>query len=242
MSDFEQERRERIARLGGDRQLRALSRDWLREVSRHGYSYNFEWMGRPIIQFPQDVLAMQEILWSVRPQLVIETGVAHGGSLVLYASILDLIGEDGMVVGIDIEIRPQNRLAIEGHPMARRIRLIEGSSVDAAVVDEVRALAAGRRPVLVTLDSNHTHDHVRRELEMYEALVTKGSYLVVFDTVVEDLPEDFFPNRPWRPGNSPKTAVADFLKVSDRFEVDAAMESKLLVTVAPAGYLRCVKD
>jgi len=178
----------------------------------------------------------------VRPALVIETGVGHGGSLILHASMMELMGGDGLVVGIDVEIRPHNRAALESHPLIRRIRLIEGSSVDESVFDRVRDLAQGRSPVLVALDSNHTHEHVARELELYSPLVTKDSYLIVFDTVVEDMPDEFFSDRPWRRGNSPKTAVREFLKRNDRFEVDAELEKRLVITVAPEGYLRRVKD
>lgn len=223
--------------------FRTLTREWFLESCRHRYSYRFTWMGRPIIQYPQDIVAMQEILWGVRPALVVETGIAHGGSLALYASMLELIGGDGLVVGVDVEIRPHNREAIASHPMAKRIRMIEGSSVDESVLEQVRALARERAPVLVALDSNHTHEHVLRELELYAPLVTKGSYIVVFDTVVEDMPSaEFFPDRPWSQGNSPKTAVREFLRKNERFEVDREIEERLMLTVAPEGYLRCIKD
>lgn len=230
-----------IRRMAGDEALRALTRRWFDASARYRYSYHFTWLGRPIIQYPQDILAMQEILWRVRPSVVVETGVAHGGSLVLSASILELLGGDRVVVGVDVEIRPHNRRAIEAHPLAHRIRLIEGSSTSEQVVAEVRALASGK-PTLVMLDSNHAHAHVARELELYAPLVTRGSYLVVFDTVIELMPEDAFPDRPWGRGNNPWTAVRDFLSRDDRFEVDTELEQRLLVTVAPGGYLRCVKD
>jgi cephalosporin hydroxylase len=209
---------------------------------RYKYSYNFTWLGRPVIQFPPDVLAVQEILWGVRPGLVVETGIAHGGSLVLSASILELIGGAGHVVGIDIDIREHNRRALEEHPLFHRMTLIEGSSVDAAVASQVRALAAGRGPVVVILDSMHTHDHVLRELELYSPLVTPGSYLVVFDTVIEDLPAAAFPDRPWGPGNSPKSAVRAFLAGNPAFVVDRDLEARLLISAAPEGYLRRLGD
>jgi cephalosporin hydroxylase len=197
-------------------------------------------MGVPIIQYPQDIVAMQELIWRVKPEMIIETGVAHGGSLVYYASLLELTGR-GEVLGIDIDIRSHNRAMIEAHPMARRISMIQGSSVDAAVVREVRVRAAGRAPVMVVLDSNHTHEHVLGELRAYADLVTVGSYCVVFDTVVEDLPGDLYPDRPWSAGNSPKTAVHAFLREDDRFEIDRDVEAKILITVAPDGYLRRVR-
>jgi len=231
-----------IARLRADEDLQALSRIWLREITRHKYAYNFTWMGRPIIQFPQDMVAMQEIIWNVRPRRIVETGVAHGGSLVYYASLLELLGGDGLVVGVDIDIRAHNRVEIENHPMARRIRLVQGSSVEADTAEQVRALVDGHGPVLVVLDSNHTHSHVLRELQLYSPFVRRGSYLVVFDTLVEDMPDDLIVNRPWKKGDNPKTAVREFLQANSRFAVDKDLESKLLITVAPGGYLRCIAD
>lgn len=239
---FALERRANVAGLAGDEALRARSLEWIEGASRHRYSYNFNWLGRPIIQFPQDVVAMQELIWGVRPDLVIETGVAHGGSLVLYASMLELIGGEGSVLGVDIDIRAHNRAAIEAHPMARRIQLLEGSSIDPDIVERVRKVASGRSRVMVVLDSNHTHEHVSRELELYAPLVKRGSYLVVMDTIIDDLPDDYFPERAWGPGDNPKTAVREFLRATERFEVDRELEAKLLITVAPGGYLRCVRD
>lgn len=241
-SQFAQEKADRIRRLAADPDLRRASKDWIVDASAHKYSYNFQWLGRPIIQLPQDIVAMQEIVWQVKPELIIETGIAHGGSLVFYASLLELIGENGQVLGIDIDIREHNRRAIEEHPMFKRISMIEGSSADERVVEQVREFARDKAPVLVALDSNHAHEHVLKELEFYSPLVTKGSYLVVLDTIVEDMPEDFFPDRPWGKGNNPKTAVRKFLKTNDRFVIDKEIESKLLITDAPDGYLRCVKD
>ena len=185
---------------------------------------------------------MQEIIWSVKPQLIIETGIAHGGSLIFYASMLELLGADGIVLGLDIDIRQHNRVEIEKHPMVKRIKMIEGSSISKVVVSQVYELAKGKAPVLVILDSMHTHAHVLEELEAYSPLVTKDSYLVVFDTVVEDMPDNFFQGRPWGKGNNPKTAVWEFLKSNDRFEVDKEIENKLLITVAPDGYLKCIRD
>ncbi|HVW00182.1 MAG TPA: CmcI family methyltransferase, partial [Planctomycetaceae bacterium] len=167
---------------------------------------------------------------------------AHGGSLIYYASLLELLGGDGRVVGVDIDIRAHNRAEIDAHPMRKRIDLVQGSSIDPATADQVKALAAGREPVLVILDSNHTHAHVLEELKLYSPLVKKGSYLVVFDTIIEDMPEDFFTDRPWGKGDNPKTAVWEFLKQNDRFEIDSDIEHKLLLTVAPDGWLRCIKD
>jgi cephalosporin hydroxylase len=241
-STFEQETLANIKKLGLDPSVREISRDWIARVSKYKYSYNFTWLGRPIIQFPQDILAMQEIVWRVKPELIIETGIAHGGSLIFYASMLELIGGQGRVLGIDVDIRQHNRIEIEKHSMFKRISMIQGSSVEPAVMEEVRSFAQGRNSVLVALDSNHSHAHVLRELELYSPFVTKGSYLIVFDTIVEEMPNGYFADRPWGKGNSPKTAVWEFLKDNDRFVIDTDLENKLVITVAPDGYLRCVKD
>lgn len=234
---FKLEVQSNIEGLKQDHDVQALSRIWLREITPHKYAYNFSWMGRPIIQFPQDMMAMQEIVWAVRPDLIIETGIAHGGSILFYASLLELMGH-GAVLGIDIDIRSHNRQAILEHPMSKRVRMIEGSSVDAAVVAQVQAAAKGKRAIVV-LDSNHTHAHVLAELRAYAPLVCEGGYCIVMDTLVEDMPQRFFTeDRPWRVGDNPKTAVAAYLRSDDRFEVDADLEAKLLITVAPGGYLR----
>ena len=241
-AQFTEERREEADRMAKDQRMRDLGLSFVADTARYKYSYNFTWLGCPIIQLPQDIMAMQEIMWRVRPDLVIETGIAHGGSIIFYASMLELLGGAGQVLGIDIDIREHNRVQIEEHRMSSRIKMIEGSSTDDSVIRQVRDVAEGKTRVLVTLDSNHTHDHVLRELELYSPLVTKGSYLVVFDTTIEDMPEGFFPDRPWGKGNNPKTAVWEFLKTNDRFQIDKEIESKLLITVALDGYLKCVKD
>ncbi|MCJ7698422.1 MAG: cephalosporin hydroxylase family protein [Thermoplasmata archaeon] len=245
MDKFEEFRKEcanRVKSYESDKMLRESSKAFLDESVRTKYSYNFSWMGRPIIQYPQDIIAMQEIIWHVKPDLIIETGIAHGGSLIFYASMLELLGGEGKVLGIDIDIREHNRREIEKHPMFKRITMIEGSSVDERVIETVRNYAQGKKRVLVCLDSLHTHDHVLRELEAYSLLVTRGSYCVVFDTIVEDLLDEYSKDRPWGKGNNPKTAVREFLKKNDRFVIDKKIENKLLITVAPEGYLKCVKD
>lgn len=238
---FNAENKAAIAKMGADQGFKALTRRWFDESCRHRYSYHFSWMGRPIIQYPQDIIALQEIIWDVKPDIIIETGVAHGGSLVFSASMLELQGGPGLVVGIDIDIRAHNRLAIEAHPMFKRIKLLEGSSTSPSILAEVHKLAAGKKQVLVILDSNHTHAHVLEELKLYSPLVTAGSYLIVFDTVAEDMPIDALNGRPWGPGNSPKTAVREFLKSNDRFVCDQALDDKLQITVAPEGFLRCLR-
>jgi cephalosporin hydroxylase len=242
---FQQEGRQEIAAQGADPVLADATRAWMNRANAGKYSYHFEWMGRPIIQYPQDVMAMQELIWRVQPDLIIETGIAHGGSLIFSAAMLELNAAcggpvDAHVLGLDIDIRAHNREAIEAHPMARRITMIQGSSIAPEIVEQVRSKVAGRRCVLVCLDSNHTHDHVLAELRAYAPLVTKGSYCVVFDTVIEDMPKDMFPDRPWGPGNSPKTALREFLRTSCGFEIDKSVDHKLLITVAPDGFLRRV--
>jgi len=235
-------RRKATKNMANDMNLLSLTRNWFIESCKRKYSYNFTWMGRPIIQFPQDIVAMQEIIWHVKPDIIIETGIAHGGSLIFYASMLELLGGNGVVVGLDIDIREHSRVEIEKHPMFKRITMIQSSSIDDSIAQQVYDFARDKDRVLIALDSNHTHDHVLRELQLYSPLVTKGSYLVVFDTVIEDMPEDSFPDRPWDKGNNPKTAVWEFLKTNDRFEIDKEIENKLLITASPDGYLKCIKD
>jgi cephalosporin hydroxylase len=242
IEEFKEEVRRNIAGLAGDKDVQALSRIWIREIARHRYAYNFTWLGRPVIQFPQDMMAIQELIWSIKPDVVIETGVAHGGSILFSASMLELVGGEGYVIGIDIDIRKHNRTEIEAHPLSRRVRLIEGSSVDDAVVSQVREMVGEGKKVLVILDSNHTHEHVLRELELFSPFVREGSYLVVYDTLIEDMPVDLVGDRPWGPGNNPKTAVWEFLETNKRFKIDKDLEAKLSITVAPDGYLVCTAD
>lgn len=250
---FESERHDRLTHYREDQDFHQLSHAWLKTSMQKKYVYNFEWLGRPIIQYPQDIMAVQELIWSVRPDLIIETGIAHGGSLMLSASLLALLDlsdaiETGTVIdpkmskrkviGIDIDIRSHNRSAIEAHPFASRIEMIEGSSISEDIIDSVYTAAKGFQNVLVLLDSMHTHDHVLAELEAYAPLVTLGSYCVVFDTFVEDMPRNFFSDRPWNVGNNPKTAVHAWLPAHPEFEIDTLLEAKLQITVAPNGFLR----
>jgi len=245
-----------IKSMGSDGDLLASTRDWINFANLKKYSYHFEFLGRPIIQYPQDMVAMQELIWEIKPDLIIETGIAHGGSLILSASMLSLLDycdaiEQGTmldpkaprrrVLGLDIDIRAHNRAAIEAHPMANRIDMVEGSSIDPAIIAQVQGIARGYERVLVCLDSNHTHEHVLAELEAYAPLVSAGSYCVVFDTLIEDMPAEMFPDRPWRPGNNPKTAVSEYLKKHPEFQIDKDIQNKLLITVAPDGFLKRVK-
>lgn len=246
MNEFEREVAQRIEANAGDRALKAAADGFMEASIAARYSYNFSWLGRPIIQYPQDIVAMQELIWSVQPELIVETGIAHGGSLIFSASMLELNAAcggpaDAKVVGIDIDIRAHNRSAIEAHPMSRRIEMIEGSSVAPDIVAEVAAMAAGKQRVLVCLDSNHTHAHVLAELEAYAPMTTVGSYCVVFDTIVEDLPAPLSFDRPWGPGDNPMTAARAWLARHPEFEVDARYDAKLRIGVAPQGYLRRVR-
>jgi len=242
-----------ISAQSSDIDLLNLTKDWFNLANEYKYSYHFKWLGRPLIQYPQDMIAMQEIIWEIKPDLIIETGIAHGGSLMLSASMLALLDmceaiETGKtinpkqskrkVLGIDIDIRAHNREAIEAHPMSSRIEMIQGSSISPDVVEQVQQIAKGYERVLVCLDSNHTHDHVLAELEAYAPLTSVGSYCVVFDTIVEDMPADMFPDRPWGPGNNPKTAVWEYLEKHEGFKVDKDIHNKLMITVAPDGYLK----
>ncbi|MDY7109214.1 MAG: cephalosporin hydroxylase family protein [Planctomycetota bacterium] len=238
---FETERARHVSDLARDADLRALSLRWMMHSSQHKYTYNFTWLGRPIIQFPQDLLAAQEIIWRTRPDLVIETGIAHGGSLVYWASLLQLLGGERRVIGIDIDLRPHNRSAILGHPLGPLITLLDGSSVDEHLAARVAALADRYDRRMVILDSHHAHDHVLRELQLYGPLVTPGCYLIVFDTVIQDLPPGFLADARWDNGNNPKTAVHEYLATTGRFEIDRDIPAKLMITAAPDGYLRCVR-
>jgi cephalosporin hydroxylase len=245
-----------IEQMGRDKDLQTLTWQWIKGIIPYNYAHNFSWLGRPIMQVPQDVYVMQELIWKIKPDLIIETGIAHGGSLIMSASMLALLDycavvEAGetlapkaskrRVLGVDIEIRPHNHEAIKAHPMAHLIEMIEGSSIASSVIDQVKTVAKGYKRILVSLDSNHTHDHVLAELEAYAPLTSVGSYCIVWDTGVENLPEGFCTNRPWGKGNNPKTAVWEFLKTNDRFVIDKNIETKILITAAPDGFLKCIK-
>jgi cephalosporin hydroxylase len=245
MNSFEEEVKARIRGLTENEQLKQIASNFLRASVIPRYSYNFSWLGRPIIQYPQDIIAMQEIIWNVQPEIIVETGIAHGGSLIFYASMLELValctGSEGLVLGVDVEIRSHNRQAIEAHPLSRRIQMIEGSSVAAETIAKVRALAKDKRRVLVCLDSNHTHQHVLEELNAYASLVTKDSYCVVFDTLIEDMPKELYPDRPWGPGDNPKTAVHAYLRQHPEFQIESEIHEKLLITVSADGFLKRIQ-
>jgi cephalosporin hydroxylase len=234
---FEEMRRSAAAAMAADTDLTGRALDVSIDADKYSYSYQWSWLGLPIIQMPPDIVATQEVIWASRPQLIIETGVARGGSVILSAALLQLLGEGG-VVAVDIDIRPHNRAAVESHPLAHRVTLIEGSSVDADVVERVRATAEGVDRVMVILDSDHTHAHVLAELEAYAPMVTPGQYLIVADTAVEHIPVQDHRPRPWGPGNSPASALDHYLRTHSGFEVDEHLNAKLLYTSSPGGYLR----
>lgn len=246
-NNFAERREAMISRQGSNTDLRNASNDWFRLANASQYSYNFEFFGRPIIQYPQDIVQLQELLFRVKPDLIIETGIAHGGSLCLSASILTLLDvADGIdprlssrkVLGIDIDVREPNRLLLDAHPLRFKMKLIEGSSTSEFVSRQVFDIAAEYKNVFVVLDSNHTHSHVLSELNLYGPLVSIGSYCVVFDTVIENLPLGSFPDRPWEVGDNPMSAVTTWLKTHPEFEIDRQIDDKLLISVAPNGYLR----
>ena len=240
---FQRECANQIEIQGRDYGLNLKSQKWMRHANTQNYSYHFSWLGRPIIQYPQDILAMQEIIWNTQPDLIIETGIAHGGSLIFYASMLELNALCGgpagaEVVGIDIDIRAHNWEAIQDHPMSRRTTMLQGSSTDLLIIEQVRFKAAGKQSVLVCLDSNHTSHHVLAELNAYAPLVTSGNYCVVFDTIIDNMPADAFPDRPWGEASNPKIAVDAYLANHPEFEADRQIDNKLLISVAPSGYLK----
>lgn len=242
IQQFKKERRDDIARMAEDEALKKASLDWMIASDKYKYSYNYTWLGRPIIKYPNDIVATQEIIWSVKPDLIIETGIAHGGSLMLSASILEIIGGDGIVLGIDIDIREHNLKEILNHPMSRRIQMIEGSSVSKDTIEQVRLIAQDKKKVMVFLDSLHSHAHVAAELKLYASLVSLGSYLVLPDTFIEYFPKGYFSkDRPWDVGDNPMTALREFLANNNQFEIDRNLCNKLMITEAFDGYLKRVR-
>jgi cephalosporin hydroxylase len=257
MNEFDNEVDDRVIANGLNQELLTATQSFNLLSLNAKYSYNFTSLGRQVIQYPQDMVAVQELIWKVKPDLIIETGIAHGGSLIMSSSILALLDiceaiESGTtfdpkkskrkVLGLDIDIRQHNREAIEAHPMSSFIQMIQGSSIAPEVVEQVKSVAKNYQRVLVCLDSNHTHEHVLAELEAYAPLTSVGSYCIVFDTIIEDMPKEMFSDRPWGPGNNPKTAVREYLKTHPYFEIDKQINDKLLITAAPDGYLRRIKS
>ncbi len=241
IEQFKSERAADIKKMSADAELKSKSIDWMIKADKYKYTYNFTWLGRPIIKFPNDIIVMQEIIWDVKPDLIIETGIAHGGSVVFSASMLELIGNDGLVVAVDVDIRKHNRVEIEKHPVSKRILLFEGDSVSDEVVGRIKEIATSRKRVMVFLDSLHTHEHVLKEMNMYSPLVTVGSYMVLPDTFIEYFPKGYYADRPWDVGNNPMTALKEFLSSNDHFIIDRERSDKLMITEAFDGYLRRIK-
>lgn len=237
--EFERSKIETANAQGQDASLCRIAQDFVIAADRHGYGYQWTWLGMPIIQLPADIVATQEIIWQTKPDVIIETGIAWGGSVVMYASLLQLIGK-GRVIAVDTVLPEKNRTQIMKYPFSNRISLIEGSSSDEAVVAQVKSLVGPNESVMLLLDSNHTHQHVLDELRLYAPLVTKGQYLIVSDTIIEDIPPQNR-ERPWGVGNNPKTALRAYMQETAAFEVDEHVNNKLLATYTPGGYLRRIR-
>ncbi|OQA00607.1 MAG: Rhamnosyl O-methyltransferase precursor [Planctomycetes bacterium ADurb.Bin401] len=240
--EFEKLRIDSAAQMAADKKLKADALDVLVRADHHRWIHQTNWMGEPILNLPQDMFAIQDIICRTKPKYIIESGVAWGGSLLFYSTIMEAI-DGGKIIGIDTYIPDDLRERLNSHgKISQRITLINGSSVEQTTVDKVRAIIGDCREVMVVLDSFHTHEHVLNELRLYSPLVGKGFYLVCGDTIVEDIPEQTHRTRPWGRGNNPKTALWQFLKENDRFETDKETDNKLLLTCNPDGYLKCVKD
>ncbi|MBK7374565.1 MAG: cephalosporin hydroxylase family protein [Ferruginibacter sp.] len=242
ISEFKNERATAQKEMLQDAELKQKSLDWMLHADKYKYTYNFTWMGRPIIKYPQDIVIMQELIWDVKPDLIIETGIAHGGSIIFSSSMMELMGNGGKVIAVDIDIRKHNRDEIEKHPMMKNITMLEGSSVDEKIVQQITDYAKNFKKVMVVLDSNHSHEHVYRELELYTPLVSLDSYILLPDTFVEFFPKGYVTNRPWDVGNNPYTAMEAYLETTDQFVKDESITNKLLITEAfGGGYLKRVK-
>ena len=251
LKQFKKNRTKEIELQGNDLVFQEITNKWFKKSLEFNYSYHFDWLSRPIIQYPQDLVVMQEIIWKVKPDLIIDFGIAHGGSLIFNASMLALLDycdmlkdekkikfspTSRMVLGVDIDIKDHNKDLINSHPLAKKIVMIEGSSISEDTIQKVKSFSKGFKKILLCLDSNHSHEHVLKELEQYSNLVSKDSYCIVFDTIIDDLPKDI--NRNWGPNNSPKSAVKEFIKMNPNFEIDKSIDRKLMISVAPDGYLK----
>lgn len=242
IAEFFEERQADIKEMASDQSLRDKTLDWMLHANKYKYSYNFTWMGRPIIKFPSDMIIQQELMWNLRPDVVIETGIAHGGSVIFTAAMMEMMGINGEVIGIDIDIRKHNRDAIEAHPMAKRITMYEGNSVEAEMIEKVRRHTVGKRCVMVILDSLHSHEHVYKELLAYAPMATVGSYCIVLDTFIEFFPKGYYSStRPWDVGDNPYTAMQQYLSESELFQIDRNLTHKGMITEAIDGYLKRVR-
>ena len=252
MDNFYEKRQAKRADPSSYSKLKELSKDFLIESFKSGYSYEFDWLGMPIIQYPEDICRVQELIWELEPDCIIETGIARGGSLTLSASILALLDlrdqkvgqtlKNRKVFGIDIDIREHNRVRLEKHFLADYMELVQGSSIDTNVFENIEKSVGSFKTIMVFLDSNHTHEHVLSELNLYSNLVTKGSYLVVFDTVAEFIGVNVMENRPWGVGNNPMTAVNAFLQQNDNFVVDLSLNNLTTISCNQRGFLKKISD
>ena len=239
---FLADRRRNSVALGQDEAAFTASVEAVVRADRHSYAYLWTWLGVPIIQLPADVMATQEVVWDCKPDVVIETGVARGGSLIFMASLLTLIGK-GKIVGVDIDIRAHNRRSIEEHALTNLVTLIEGPSTDPETIARVRETIPDGASVMVILDSDHSYDHVLDELRVYGPLVTPGQFLVVADTLLGRLTPEQTPKARadvWEPGNEPLSALREYMRETDRFSIDEAINGKLILSSSPGGYLRCL--
>ena len=241
LKNFKKRVNKNVKLMPQDSDLKKKSIDWMLHADKYKYTYNFRWTGIPIIKFPNDILALQEIIWKVKPDIIIETGIAHGGSIIFSATMLELIGKDGLVIGVDIDIRKHNRLEIEKSKFYKRVKMFEGSSVSKKIIKQIKSFIRPKSKVMVFLDSNHTYQHVKKEIEIYSKLVTKNSYLVVEDTFTEFFPKNYFSNRPWDVGNNPLIAINEFLKKNKNFKIDKNLNEKLSITETFDGYLKKIK-
>lgn len=242
---FKKEVEDRVNSYKTNQILLNKVKDISHEFAKEKYTYNFSWLGRPVFQGPSDLQVYQEIIWNYKPDLIIETGIARGGSLIFFASMMALLeycGEidEGEVVGIDIDIREENKNAILKHPLSKKITMIEGSSIDKEVISKIKEYAKNKKKIFLILDSNHTHSHVIEELRAYAPLIEMGGYCIVCDTGIEQI-DDIIENRPWGKGNSPKSALLEYLKENSNFEIDSFYENKSLITCAPDGFLKRVR-
>lgn len=237
---FEKLKKKQIKKFS-NLKIKKLSKAWMVQALKHDYNYYYSWLGVPIIQYPNDLIAIQEIIWKTEPDIIIETGVAHGGSLIFYSSILQIMKSTSIskkqkrVIGVEIDFRRHNEKRLESHPLYKNIQILKGSSIDYKIFLKLKKITKGKK-ILVILDSNHTHDHVLEELRLYSKLIKKNEYIIVLDTGVEDLPNKYFQSKSWGRGNNPKTAVHEFLKENKNFKIDP-IDKKLQISCAPDGFL-----
>ena len=236
---FHEERKNDIKLMEKDTKFKEMSLKWMLHADKYKYTYNFSWLGRPIIKFPSDMMVQQELIWKLKPDLIIETGIAHGGSIIFSASMMEMTGVKGEVVAVDIDIREHNKKLIKKHPMYKRITMYEGSSLDPSIIKKIKQHKKNKKRVMVILDSLHTHEHVLKELKIYTPFVTLGSYCILPDTFIEFFPSGYYShNRPWDVGNNPYTAMKSFLRKNKKFTIDKQLSSKAMISETIDGYIK----